>query len=324
MNEFLCNDPRIKYIGRWDKRNNDVYAGYWGGTYFKVKFHGTAVSIALQELSDISVSIDGDDEVFFDNVSGIVDLAADRLNEGIHTVRVTTQFITRPLYFQKVILNSTGTLLEADVLPKLIEFVGDSITNACWVSPRNTQLSYAWLTGEKLQTEHTQIANAGISLVKGYGYLPDNPGMSNQYFTLKQAGQSENIDWGFSVYTSDLIVINLGTNDSASGTPSDEFQKTYIDFIRNIRGKFDMAQIFVMQPVGGYMAEQSRDIVDKINQDGDKKVTYIDTAGWINGTGQSTGTPIGDTSDGVHPTQAGHIKIADKLSKILGEYLERD
>jgi lysophospholipase L1-like esterase len=42
-------------------------------------------------------------------------------------------------------------------------------------------------------------------------------------------------------------------------------------------------------------------------------VHFVDTTGWVD--------PATDTSDNVHPTDAGHRKIANRLIPIIDQYI---
>jgi len=47
---------------------------------------------------------------------------------------------------------------------------------------------------------------------------------------------------------------------------------------------------------------------------GDTRVHYVDTTGWLDST---------DFTDGVHPSDAGHVKVSNRLLPILLPYVGR-
>ena len=310
------SDPNITYVGRWDKSNPSEYNSYWGGAYFKVKFTGTTVQIKLGGTVDIFVNIDNSGEVLYSGVSWTVNLTPTPLTSGVHSLRVTAKYIKQEIKLQGLILDS-GATTQAAASNGIIEFIGDSITTG--QTTTNGDISaYPWLVGEQLGMDHTQISYGGIPLANGYGSLTgtaNTSGMSVQYFKLKSVDYdyATTPDWDFTVYTPMKVVINLGQNDGSLLVPSDVFQNTYITFLQNIRTKFPNAEIYVMRTFSGSYAAETQAAVASRNAAGDNNVYFIDTTGWIS---------YGDTTDGTHPSDSGHIKIANLLIPILTKVVD--
>ena len=104
----------------------------------------------------------------------------------------------------------------------------------------------------------------------------------------------------------DVVVINQGTNDR--GTNGATFAPLYNSFLGIIRTAYPNAKIVALRPlVGDFGTEISAQVAARKTA-GDSKIFYVDTAGW---------TSNGDFTDGVHPNQAGSVKIADKLVTAL-------
>jgi hypothetical protein len=184
---------------------------------------------------------------------------------------------------------------------------------------------YAWLTGERLGAEHTQIAYSGITLADGYHYSWNQwPGMESAYFKLQPVNHCADVAcaavpaWNFSNYTAKLVVVNLGTNDGFLGdgrTPLASFQSRYTAFLQNIRAKYPAAEIFVLRTfIGSYVAETQAAVNARVSA-GDDKVHFIDTTGWLEAPA--------DFVDWVHPTDAGHVKVTNRLLPILQPYLSQ-
>ena len=160
------DDPNIQYIGRGDTVDSPfVIRGYWPGSYFKVHFTGTSVAIKIQQAVNFYAKIDKADDVLFTNASGTVTLAQ-FLPAGNHALRVATQADSDIMRFQGLVLDPGEMTLPAITSPDILEFVGDSITGGN-KSSRMALTSYAWLTGEALNAEHTDIAYTGVCLVDG-------------------------------------------------------------------------------------------------------------------------------------------------------------
>jgi hypothetical protein len=305
------DDPNIEYIGRWDTSGFPFVArSYWPGAYFKVHFTGTSVAIRVQQSVTFYARVDNANDVLYTNVSGTITLAQ-FLPPGTHSLRVATRTESAILRFQGLVLDPGQITLPAITSPDIIEFVGDSIT----VGNRSSKValtSYAWLTGESLNTEHTDIAYTGVCLVDGVpcGWTT---GMSRGFFKLQTIPFDNAVDWDFDRYQARIVVIDLGTNDRAYGISNSQFQSTYITFLQNIRGKYPFAEIFVMRPFNGAKAGQCQAAVNARRSAGDFRVHYIDTTGWLTS---------GDFVDGLHPNDQGHVKIAQRLVPILGPYVQ--
>ncbi len=135
----------------------------------------------------------------------------------------------------------------------MIEFIGDSITCAYGVeadsqyvnfatSTENFSKSYAYLTAQLLDADYSAVSYSGYGIVSGYS----SDGAKNTdslvppiYQNIaKQADYAE--PWDFAAHPSDVIVLNLGTNDDSYAskdleTRGAEYQKGYADFLKTIR-----------------------------------------------------------------------------------------
>ncbi|MBV9849755.1 MAG: hypothetical protein JO250_08805 [Armatimonadetes bacterium] len=295
-------DPDILYIGRWDKSDPAVYHGYWSNVYLRARFTGTSVGIRLDGGTQLIASIDGEPVRTINAGSGVVALNAVPLKPGVHTLLVGSAGQNYEVSFQGLMLDPGAKTLPALPHP-LIEFVGDSITVID--GPGN----YSWLTGAALGCDHTQIAFSGVALTSGYG-CSSKVGQDVQYFRLKNYNHmSDNppVPWNFS-YTPRMIVINLGQNDQCGGEPDATMRSSYVSFVHHLRAKFPKAQIVALRPFGGPYETPIRQAVEALNVAGDRRVSYIDTTGWLD---------KGDYVDGIHPNPAGQVKIVQRLAPLL-------
>jgi lysophospholipase L1-like esterase len=310
-------DTNISYVGRWDKSSTATYRSYWGGSYVSAKFTGTTVKVKLAEQTRFMAIIDGVATSYW-NASGTVDLTPTPLASGTHTLKIIAKYQDVEVPFQGLVLDAGASTLRADSLP-LVEFIGDSIT-AGETTTDYAVSDYAWQTGERLGADHTQIAYPGITLSDGYHYNWNNwPGMESLYFKLKQANRCADVAcaanplWDFSKYTAKMVVVNIGTNDANNSVPSATFQSRYTTFLQNVRAKYPNAEIFVLRAFGGYYQAETQAVVSARLNAGDARVHYVDTTGWL----QSPG----DFTDGLHPNDAGHIKVTNQLMPILLPYV---
>jgi lysophospholipase L1-like esterase len=309
-------DSNINYVGRWDKSSGTTYRSHWGGAYVSTKFTGTTVKVKLADKTRFMAIVDGVASTYWD-ASGTINLTSTPLANGTHTLKIVAKYQDAELPFQGLVLDAGASTVQPDALP-LVEFIGDSIT-AGEVTTDYALSAYGWLTGEKLGADHTQIAYPGITLSDGYHYSWNNwPGMESVYFKLQQVNRCPDVAcaanplWNFANYTAKLVVVNLGTNDGNNAVPSATFQSRYTTFLQNVRAKYPNAYIFALRTFGGYYQNETLAAVNARLSAGDSKVKYVDTSGWLEST---------DYADGVHPTDAGHVKVTNRLLPILLPYL---
>jgi hypothetical protein len=305
----LPTNSNIKYVGRWDTSSSTVYTSYWPGAYFEVQFTGTTVAIQLASSANIYVKIDNGADTLYSSANGTVNLTPTALAAGTHLLRVAARTDYDYIAFQGLVLDAGASTVALTLSSKLIEFVGDSIT-AGYTDNKYALSDYAWLIGEQLGVQHTQIAQSGICLVDNVQcYSPNAIGMSRQFFKLQNPSYPNSPSWDFSRYQASAVVINLGTNDSGFSSTNATFQSTYETFLRAIRTVYPAARIFVLRTFAGVEVAPTQAAIQAV---GDSNTQYVDTTGWLSSS---------DTNDGTHPSDAGHVKIANLLGPILGAYL---
>jgi hypothetical protein len=293
-------DPNVKFVGRWDTTSSAAYVPSWTGAYLRTKFTGTTLKLKQRAAVNMYVSIDGGDYVFYAGVKNTVNLTPTALPSATHTVQV--EYRSGDTVFQGFVLDSGAKTVDPGLTPKLIEFVGDSITLGALTSKLSVT-SYGWLTGEKLGVRHTQIARSGYCLV----VKPNCAGQSVQFFKLGSTGDT---NWDFSRYQASAVVINLGTNDIGQGTTNAEFQAAYTKFIKDIHAKYPNAAIVAMETFKRRYVTETQNAVKAATAAGVPKVSYVNTEGWL--------IDNVDYADGTgHPNDAGHVKVTNKLAPIL-------
>jgi len=310
-------DPNIKFIGRWDISNTTLYNSYWPGAYFETSFTGTTIKLKMAGFSAIHISIDHrPDHIYYVGYGGIVNPTPVPLKTGTHTIRIAVANDTDTLHFKGLILDAGASTVAPAISSRLIEFIGDSITVGA--TDTNYALSdYSWLASERLSVEHTQIAQGGMCLVDNVQCGTSNKiGMSQQYFKLQTSLFNNSPNWNFSRYQATAVVINLGTNDQGNHVSNTLFQSTYITFLQNVQAKYPQALIFAMEPFNGANASFIQAAVQALNAAGDHNVRYIDTAGWLQSGSDDYSV------DGLHPSDTGQIKAANRLEPILATALK--
>ncbi len=133
-----------------------------------------------------------------------------------------------------------------------IEFIGDSITCAYGVeganayepfktSTENFMKSYAYLTAQQLDAEYSAVSYSGYGIISGYTSGEKNvDSLIPDYYHLVGRPADYATEWDFTKADHDVVVINLGTNDSSYltndfETRSPEFVDGYVDFLGTVR-----------------------------------------------------------------------------------------
>lgn len=303
-------DSNLRCIGRWDLRSTGIWRSHWGSAYLRTGFTGTTIKARFAGKVGILVSIDGEPmRPLVGN--GLLDLAANPLVPGEHTLVLAGDGQNQELCFQGLVLDPEARTRLVPARP-LIEFVGDSIT-ACPGPGGHADGNYAWLAAETLGCDHVQIAFSGVALVSGFGFFKDRTGFDTWYFRLMNCNHADTDPWDFT-YQPDLVVVNLGTNDVQAGKrPSDEsFAISYRAFLGAIRARLPGSDLVAMRPFGGFQTAGIRNAVAAMAADGDRRVHFIDTEGWLKADG---------FADGIHPTVAGHALVAARLAQELRSVL---
>ena len=206
-----------------------------------------------------------------------------------------------------------------------IEFIGDSITCAYGVEGKNQyesfktttenfMKSYAYLTAEKLDMDYSAVSYSGFGIISGYtgnGVINATSLVPPLYEYI--AGGNYYKPWDFSK-KNDVVVINLGTNDSSyCGTNKDRmsaYRTDYAKFLEKVRKYNPNAYIIcTLGTMGGTELYPYLEgaVEDYVKASGDEKITCYQSA-------------VQDMqNDGLgsdwHPSEVTHQKCASVLSE---------
>lgn len=303
-------DPNISYVGRWNKADTAAYVPYWAGAYLRVGFTGRTVKLRQRNTVQLWAGIDGGPFTSYTG-SGTIDLTPAPLAAGTHTLIVSYRQVagsyTGDAVFRGLTLDAGASTVRAPARPRLVEFVGDSITAGA-TSSRLAVTGYGFQVGEQLGYDHTQIAIGGMCLAE----TTDGCWAQETRYWMSSGGQAGTDAWDFSRYAADGVVVNLGTNDRSHGVSAADFQAKYTAFLARIRSRFPNAKLFALRTFIGRYAAETQAAVQARNAAGDAQVFYVDTTGWL---------PAGGLSDSVHPNDTGHRAVTDRLAPILSARL---
>jgi len=178
-----------------------------------------------------------------------------------------------------------------------IEFIGDSITCAYGVEGKsssesfkttteNFMKSYAYLTAEKLNADYSAVCYSGHGIISGYTSGDKNTdSLIPDCYSLVGKLKDYSTEWDFSKKSNDVVVINLGTNDSSyigsdQENKGGEFVDGYVAFLKTVREKNPDAYIICTM---GTMGDEIYPLVEKAAQDyssetGDKRIMSYKSA----------------------------------------------
>jgi lysophospholipase L1-like esterase len=313
--------PDVQYLGRWGRLGPAV-ATVNSGSRVVLRFTGRRLAATFDQSGvthppQIYVRIDGRAPTLYTVDRDRIDLTARPLPPGrVHTLELIVKDVderadrwTPPLRSGLLL---TGFRLGpgARTLPppatggRRVEFLGDSITQGVralgpeiGVTGSDATRDYAWLTGTALRADFRQVGFGAQGILRpGGGQVPAAP----EALRLTFAGSP--IDPSF---VPAAVVVNQGTNDALNGVDPAAFQAAYVDYLRRIRDTWPSAWIFAMRPLGGYLAGE---IAAAVAAADDGRIVYVDTTGWLAAT---------DYQDGLHPTYAGHLRVARRLAPLV-------
>lgn len=231
------------------------------------------------------------------------------------------------------VLAEGESVAPAEAKPLKIEFIGDSITcgygvddevkeNHFSTSTEDVTKAYAYKTAQLLDADYSMVSISGWGIISGYTNDPNKKADSQQiplyygklgYSYNKFAGTTapQDIDWDFSRFKPDIIVINLGTNDNSyvkgDKDKRAEFEQAYMDFIGQVRENNPDADIFCVLGIMG--AELFNDVGEAAlfysEENSDDKVHFLQLP-------TQDGT-LGFAADW-HPTEATHQVAAEYLA----------
>ena len=179
-----------------------------------------------------------------------------------------------------------------------LEFYGDSITQGVRSLSSHSEsegadgtTTYAYLIARAFGATSYQVGFGSQGISKpGNGEVPAGVDSFGWNFAGSPAERVE---------PSDVVVINLGVND-----PTLEPEE-YADYVTRVRSVYPDSTIVALTPFSGKHADVIQAAVKSVD---DPNLVCIDSTGWITED---------DCTDQVHPTVAGHAKIAAHLIPAL-------
>ncbi len=264
-----ASDSKIFYTGRILKTVSTVVLS-WPGTQVTVKFHGTLLSVTMEDQSGdnyYQVIIDNDSSYVLKPQKGKhTYILARNLKDRVHTVTMfkRTEYIFGKTEIYSFATEKRGRFLPAKSPHKMtIEFYGNSITaglgnehpQGSSFNPQyeNNYMAYGAITARMLGAEYVCIARSGIGMTVSWDSLI----MPELFWRLDPFNPY--LHWDYSTRQPQIVVVNLFQNDSwlvqrpehpqyklrfGDKKPDDEFFiSSYERFIDTLATIYPQAQI---------------------------------------------------------------------------------
>ena len=265
------SNSQIEYSGRIDTSRVKAADLYWSGSSIKMNFEGESLYALLEDENGdnfYNVKIDND-SIFMIKPDTIKKkyMLASKLSKGKHVVEIfkrTEWDRGKTTFFGFQIVGNPKVLPKPAPKKRKIEFYGNSITAGYAVedfsgndSPAgsftNNYLSYASITAKNFNAQYRCICKSGIGVMVSWFPLT-MPELYNRLIP-----EDPKSLWDFSLYTPDVVVINLFQNDSwlvtmpenaefktkfGTEAPTEDFiVNSYAEFVSSIRKEYPEVQI---------------------------------------------------------------------------------
>ena len=321
----------VRYTGRWVKKENEAVTTA-AGAYFELAFAGDwcdlqfNLSLCAEPLPHLYIQVDGGAKVDA-RIAHYMRVETPERGNHVVTVYFKNTMEDQPRWHEPLIAKVAFTGAEAEaegILPednrKMIQFLGDSITEGTWVDEQRTAYgvkgngsnngnhrnmeyqndstaTYAYQTAKLLNMRPYIMGYGCLGLTRqGNGGVPVASLSYPYYFDGYPIEKDE----------PDIIVINYGANDFKPS--AEEYVAEYEKFLGIVREMNPSAKIVVLSAFLGRHPQELEAVVKKYNREKDDDVLFIDSAGWV-------------PREPIHPTREGHRAIAEQLAKILKEKL---
>lgn len=349
--EFAPTKEYVRLLGRAKEQDNTLWLPL-SGTGAEFSFVGTKATITMKADSAINSGIDNQARfAIYVNGERVVDDMVDKIQKSytVFESEEAQECVIRVVKLSeaaqstagigKIEVTSVGDIQPTEDSQYFIEFIGDSITCGYGVddedrdhhfSTRTEDVTktYAYKTAQALGADYSMVSFSGHGIISGYTddgtkveaqqVPPLYSKLGFSYGAYMGKYYPQEVEWDFSTRQPDLIVINLGTNDSSyvkgEAAKEAEYETAYVEFLKEVRAKNPDATILCTL---GIMGDELYPSVEKAvaaykEETGDSNIDCMRFA-------------VQSASDGYaadwHPTEATHTKAAEKLTAKIQEIM---
>ena len=267
------SDANILYSGRWADSNPSAPWAQAQGSSIIANFQGTSLAVTMTTSSGeyfrIIVDDDADGSQKIQIPSGSPLLLASGLPGGAHKIEIVKETDVGQATFLGFELD-VGQSLNAPPArpPRRIVFYGDSnLAGFSLESERNlggnqrigSYYTYAGITARMFNAENHNISRSGATIGS----------LNGSYDRIDW--QSSSPLWNFNLFPADLVVVNIGANDSG---PVSKRKSDYHDLLDDLRFAHPASHIMLYNAYGWDFSEPANFIHEVIAERGDVNMSF--------------------------------------------------
>ncbi|MBB6461150.1 SGNH/GDSL hydrolase family protein [Flammeovirga kamogawensis] len=342
-----ADNDAILYTGRIDYSNPKSPSFCFPGISIKTAFTGNFINLLIEDFAKGGNVNTNYYQVILDNGAQEKTLEVNSnqnkyelfsgLSNSKHTIEIIkrTECMVGKSAFNGFEIGGNATIQQPISKTRNIEFIGDSQTcgygnEVNYDNPSikpgfnavNENAYKAWgaITAKNLNANYQCVAYSGRGMYRNVDASTELtiPKIYDRIF----ANQPTPI-WNTDLFTPDIIVINLGTNDYAQNANNNilngnDFVTTYINFVTKIREHYPNTKIICVngvmmsdyfpanQNVWTTIKRQTADVVKSFNDNNDMEVYHYALA-----------PQSGPYGEDWHPTLATHQRMAEDLTSYI-------
>lgn len=353
---FLMKDADVKKIGRTAlikagvKDNREALLLSYSGSGIEFEFTGKSCVIELRRdsmdeenhMARYGVYVDGEEKVkalLKDPTEFVEVVKSDKAETHVIKLIKLSETSDSSMGIMEIKCDEEATIKATPEKDLKIEFVGDSITCGYGVEDplgksymtgnENCTKAYAYKTAEKLGADYSLVSKSGHGIITGYttndvkqekqlmSLYYNSLGDSYGTFAYKKINE---IEWDFSQFVPDVIVINLGTNDNSYTKNFDDRKEDYIvnyvKFLKQIREKNPDAKIVcVLGVMGQELFPQIQETVKRYTEETGDSEVYSFKLDVQNANANGYAVDY-------HPVEASHEHAAQQMAEFLEDLLK--
>lgn len=293
-NLVMADDPRIRYVGRFDTTDSAGPRCDWAASAVTLRFVGDAVNVRLNESDnndEYDVMVDGTrDAPLVAKYGTYLYRVYTGTTPGPHTLTLVKR--TEPFFgtsqFQGFQIARGGHVLPPEPpSPRRLEVIGDSMSCGYGDEAKDQTVHFSSTT-ENANLAYGAVAarvvGADYACIAWSGRLMWPKFTMSEIYDRTIATDPKSV-WGFSRWVPQVVVIALGGNDFRDSIPDQQgWTAGYEAFIARVRKNYPHAVIYCasspMLPGDKDAALRAdlRQIVQDENAADDAQVKYLDFA----------------------------------------------
>lgn len=338
---------KVKHIGR-TKMIKDTLWFSLSGTGVEFNFQGKKCTFVLrsdsiynEDMHQARFAVYVNDTMVVDDVMNCEEkevCAIDSDEETKCTIRLIklSESSDSTMGIKDIVCDEEALISPTEKKKLAIEFIGDSITCGYGVDGtledtysthnENVTKAYAYLTAQTLDADYSMVSYSGHGIISGYTdngekvahqlVPPYYKKLGNSYGTFDGGMAPKDVEWDFGGFTPDIVVINLGTNDTSYARDNEERCREYVmeycKFLTVVREKNPQAYILcVLGLMGQELCDYVKQTVDRYREE--SKDTRI----------ASLKLSVQPEENGVvvdyHPTYESHMQASEEVVKFIRE-----